>query len=144
MKTSDWHWVRVVFLGAAVSWLGACSVTVSDSTLAEDATSHWLYASDKKPKTVFSTEDEKVTLHVEFDYNLVANTQIFRANWIQPDGTPYVSGGVKTAWGSNQNLIVSMKIAGTTAAAKPGTWRVQLFLGDRQLVERSFELRKPG
>ncbi|NKC12877.1 MAG: hypothetical protein GKR94_11960 [Gammaproteobacteria bacterium] len=131
----------LLLMGLGLAWLAGCSINVADSTLSESAESYWLYTNNKNPKTLFSVDDEQVTLHVEFDYNLVASTQIFRANWIQPDGTPYVSGGVKTVFGNNSDLIVSLKVAGTTATSKPGTWRVQLFHEDRLLVERSFELQ---
>lgn len=130
----------LLVLMAVAAVLSGCSVAVSDSALRKGATSYWLYTDEQERQSVFSTTDEKVTLHVKFNYNFVVSTQLFRVTWYEPSGQPYVAGGVKTIYGSNDTLIVNLKIAGTTAAQKPGRWRVQLHHGADELVNREFEL----
>ena len=116
-------------------------MTVEETVISKGATSYWLFTEDKQPSTVFSVDDEQVTLHVKFAYNIVANTQTFRVTWFEPSGKPYVAGGVKTVYGSNDSLIVNLKIAGTTAALKPGRWRVKMHRGAEELVNREFTLQ---
>lgn len=130
----------LVVLMAVTILLTGCSVAVSDSALSKGATSYWLYTDEQKHQSVFSTTDEKVTLHVKFSYNFVVSTQLFRVTWYEPSGQPYVAGGVTTIYGRNDALIVNLKIAGTTAAQKPGRWRVKLHHGADELVNREFEL----
>lgn len=121
---------------------GGCSISVADSTLSPMATSYWLFAESKDARTVFTPEDEFVTLHVRLDFNVVASTQTFRTEWIEPSGEPYVGGGVRTVFGSNRDVIVSLELAGSSAAQKFGVWRVRLYHGERTLVDRSFEIRQ--
>jgi hypothetical protein len=126
--------------GIALIAASGCSVTVADSVISKGATSYWVFTEDNPPTTVFSVSDEQVTLHVKFAYNIIANTQVFRVTWYDPTGKPYVAGGIKTVFGSNDSLIVNLKIAGTTAAQKPGLWRVKLHHGREELLSREFTL----
>jgi hypothetical protein len=121
-------------------WIGGCSVQVADSVLSKGARSYWIWSEDQPRQNVFSVADEQVTLHVKFSYNVVASTQIFRVTWFEPSGKPYVAGGVRTIFGNNDSLIVSLKIAGTTAQQKPGRWRVKVHYGAEQIVSRRFDL----
>lgn len=130
----------IALVAAAVASAG-CAVKVEEAVISKGATSYWLFTEDKQPTTVFSVDDEQVTLHVKFAYNIVANTQTFRVTWFEPSGKPYVAGGVKTVYGSNDSLIVNLKIAGTTAALKPGRWRVKMHRGAEELVNREFTLQ---
>jgi hypothetical protein len=125
---------------AASTLLAACSVVVSESALSKGATSYLLWTDEQEHQTVFSTSAPQVTLHVKFNYNVIVSTQLFRATWYEPNGKAYVAGGVKTVYGSNDTLIVNLKIAGTTAEQKPGRWRVKLHYGAEELVNREFEL----
>jgi hypothetical protein len=132
--------IAMALLLAASMLLGACSVVVSDSALSKGATSYWLWTDTEAQQSVFATTTPQVTLHVKFNYNVIVSTQLFRATWYAPGGQPYVGGGVKTIYGSNDTLIVNLKIAGTTAEQKPGRWRVKLHYGAEELVNREFEL----
>ncbi|MBT6276167.1 MAG: hypothetical protein HOI95_18785 [Chromatiales bacterium] len=133
--------VAGVFVAATFALLTSCAVIVEDSGLSEDAKSYLFYAQESNPKTVFSTTDEKVTLHVRFEYNVVASSQRFRATWYEPSGQAYVAGAVGTIFGSNRDLIVSLKMADSPAARKPGRWRVDLYYKGEIIVEHAFEVK---
>ena len=132
--------IALTLVLAAGTLLSACSVVVSDSALSKGATSYLFWTDEQDHQTVFPTSVPQVTLHVKFTYNVVVSTQLFRATWYEPSGKPYVAGGVKSIYGSNDTLIVNLKIAGTTAEQKPGRWRVKLHYGAEELVNREFEL----
>ena len=126
--------------------LSGCAATVDDmrvdyAVLSERATSYGFFANDKNPKTVFDHTEEQVTLRVRFNFNLVASTQRFRTVWVEPNGQTYVAGPVSTVFGSNRDLIVSLKLGGTSAANKPGLWTVRVFHNDSRIVEETFEVR---
>ena len=123
--------------------LGGCSIQVSDSVLSKGATAYWVWTEDQPKQTNFLTTDKQVTLHIKFSYNVIASTQVFRVTWFEPSGKPYIAGGVRTIYGSNDSLIVSLKIDGTTASQKPGQWRVKVHYGAEQLVDREFTIEAP-
>jgi uncharacterized protein (DUF58 family) len=136
LQVSGWALGSMFFVA-----LAGCSINVSEVTLSEEATSLGLYAEDRNPKRVFAVTDKQVTLHVRFDYNVVASTQNFLVTWTEPNGQAYVGGPVRTVFGSNTSLIVSMKLAGTRAAKKPGIWRVTVRHDDQLMVTEEFEIR---
>lgn len=121
--------------------VAGCAVSVKRVTISEDAHALGAYSESREPKRVFSRTDKKVTLHVEFDYNVVASTQRFRVVWTEPSGQAYVGGPVTTVFGSNTSLIVSLKLADTSAAERPGHWSVSVFLEDELIVRQRFEIR---
>lgn len=140
------HRLRFPFVLTFCLFLSGCAVTVDDmrvdyAVLSEGATSYGIFANDKNPKSIFDRAEEQVTLRVRFNYNLVASTQRFRTVWTEPNGQTYVAGPVSTVFGSNRDIIVSLKLAGTSAADKPGRWTVRVFHGEAQIVEESFEVR---
>ena len=133
-----WRALAAVLLCAVIA---GCAVSVKRATISEDAHALGSYAENREPKRVFSPDDEKVTLHVEFGYNVVASTQKFRIVWTEPSGQAYVGGPVTTVFGSNTSLIVSLKVAGTSAAERLGHWSVSVFKEDELIVRQRFEIR---
>lgn len=130
--------LAVIFTLAA---LVACSTQVRSVALSDDATYFWLGSTSGYPKSIFSSEDEKVTLHVRFHPNFVGVYRMFTAEWVAPDGSVYLADPVSTKWGSNEALIVSLAVAGNEPSRMPGRWRVlRLLYQDEELVSRPFTI----
>ncbi len=120
------------------------SITVSDADLEmPERTTSSLTDSSAAVRDVYYADDEAVTLEVEFDVNFVAVYKSFYAWWYFPNGRIYLRQPVRNKFGSHLALVTSMPIRGEPPASWPGTWRVQLTLRDRTLLEQTFEIR-PG
>jgi len=117
-----------------------CSTRVVTVSLSTDPSYHWLTSSPGKYKTIFSTSDEKVTLRVVFDTNVVGGSRVFTVEWVGPDGVVYLSEPVKTKWGSNEILLADLYIAENDPSRMPGRWQVRLLYKDDELVSRRFTI----
>lgn len=130
-------------LGALTVALLGCTtaaIRVSDARLAEGVDYLWLTSLEQHPKTTFSSNDDKVTLAVHFAPNLIAFYQGFTVQWIAPSGRIYLQQRTQTQWGSHMELATALPLRGTPAARLPGHWRVRLYLGERLLTERGFDV----
>ena len=123
-----------LFLGCATS------AKVVGTGLSKDATYFWLGSSASEAVSIFSTEDEKVTLRVKFAPNLVGWNWIFKVEWIGPSGEIYLQEPVKTKYGNNEILFAELPIANHEPSKMTGRWRVKLFDGEIELVNRSFTI----
>ena len=126
--------------GLGLSGCAKEDISVSSAALSDSATYLWLASARSETRTQFFTTDEKATLSVRLAPNLIGMYQVFRVVWVAPTGHVYLRGPAQTKWGSHQELITELNIVGEGAENLPGTWRVQLFLGDTLMVERDFEL----
>lgn len=130
----------------ASALLAGCSpgdIHVSDALLAEESLHESLTGPEHKPRTVFTSDDEKVTLSVLFGQNYVGAYQYYRVEWIRPDGNVYLRTGTRSLFGRHDALESSMPIRGKPAGKFfPGKWKVRLFLDDRMLLEKPFEIRR--
>lgn len=121
----------------------ASDIHVSDALLAEASLHESLAGPERKPRTVFFSDDKKVTLSVLFGQNYVGVYQYFRVEWIRPDGNVYLRTGTRSLFGRHDALESSMPIRGKPAGRFfPGNWKVRLFLDDRMLLEKAFEIRR--
>ena len=137
---------RHVAVTLSIALLAGCTaddIHVSDALLAQESLHESLEGPDRKPRTVFTSEDEKVTLSVLFGYNRVGVYQWYRVEWIRPDGNVYLRTGTRSLFGRHDALEASMPIRGKPAGKFfPGTWKVRLFIDDRMLLEKEFEIRR--
>jgi hypothetical protein len=121
----------------------ADDIRVSDVALAEASLHLSPDGPEGKPRSVFSSNDEKVTLSVLFAHNYVGTFQWYKVEWLRPDGKVYLRKGTRALFGRHDALEASMPIRGTPAATFfPGKWKVRLYLEDRLLVEKGFEIRR--
>jgi len=138
---------RALLLGALTTILIGCTAAalkVSDAGLSEVVDYLWLTSLRQQPKTRFSGSDDKVTLGVQFAPNMIAFYKQFTVQWLAPSGRVYLQQPAHTQWGSHMELATVLPLRGTPAARLPGHWRVRLYLGERLLVERGFEVRSGG
>ncbi len=121
--------VKVLCVGVLLLLVGCGTeaIKVSDGNLVDKVERQWLIGDQSKARAVFSPEDEKVTLSVNFDYNLRAAYEWYRVEWIDPNGKPYKVVSTRTEFGSHRALQANIKIRGKMAARLPGLWRVRLF-----------------
>jgi len=130
----------------SVMLLAGCTagdIHVSDALLAEESLHESLSGPERKPRTIFSSEDEKVTLSVLFGRNFVGTYQWYRVEWVRPDGNVYLRTGTRSVFARHDALQSSMLIRGKPAGKFfPGKWKVRLFLEDRMLLEKEFEIRR--
>ncbi len=139
--------IHLLFAFSLCVGLVSCSqeaVHVADTSLAEDeATFTFLGDAKGAQPAVFSTEDEKVTLSVRFSYNLVATFFLYQVRWIAPNDSLYLRGQIRTEFGTHRELTTEMRVRGEAPSQMPGQWRVQLYLDERLLTERSFTIEAP-
>ena len=128
---------------ATLTGCTAGDIHVSDALLAEESLHESLSGPERKPRTVFFSDDEKVTLSVLFGHNYVGVYQWYRVEWIRPDGNVYLRTGTRSLFGRHDALESSMPIRDKPAGKFfPGKWKVRLFLDDRMLLEKAFEIRR--
>ncbi len=135
-----------VCLSALLSGCGTESIKVTDGALVDSVDYLWLTSDRTKARAVFSPNDEKVTLSVNFSYNFRAAYEWYRVEWIDPNGKPYKVLSTRTEFGSHRDLQAFIKIKGQMAAKLPGLWRVRLYhlkedgTIDRLLFARLFRI----
>lgn len=135
--------LAVALTGAVLAGCTADDIHVSDALLAEESLHESLTGPERKARTIFFSDDEKVTLSVLFGYNRVGVYQWYRIEWIRPDGNVYLRSGTRSLFGRHDALESSMPIRGKPAGKFfPGKWKVRLFIDDRMLLEKDFEIRR--
>ena len=116
-----------ICLSGLLSGCGTETIKVSDGALVDSVDYLWLTSDRTKARAVFSPNDEKVTLSVNFSYNFRAAYEWYRVEWIDPNGKPYKVVSTRTEYGSHRDLQAFIKIKGQMAAELPGLWRVRLY-----------------
>ena len=140
MRTASY--IVVVLAAGLIAGCTAGDIRVSDVALAEASLHASSDGPEGKPRSVFSSNDEKVTLSVLFAHNYMGAFQWYKVEWIRPDGKVYLRKGTRSLFGRHDALEASMPIRDTPAAKFfPGKWQVRLYLEDRLLVEKAFEIR---
>jgi hypothetical protein len=116
-----------ICLSGLLSGCGTETIKVTDGALVDSVDYLWLTSNRSKARAVFSPNDEKVTLSVNFSYNFRAAYEWYRVEWIDPNGKPYKVISTRTEYGSHRDLQAHIKIKGQMAAELPGLWRVRLY-----------------
>jgi len=141
--------VKQILCAAAIALLSGCgteTIKVSDGALVDHVDYQWLGSERKTVRSVFYSDDEKVTLSVHFDYNVRAAYEWYRVEWIDPAGKPYKVVSTRTEFGSHRDLQADIKIRDKMAAQRPGLWRVRLYhlneegVQDQLLFARLFRI----
>jgi len=135
--------IVTVFAAGLIAGCTAGDIRVSDVALAEASLHASSDGPEGKPRSVFSSNDEKVTLSVLFAHNYMGAFQWYKVEWIRPDGNVYLRKGTRSLFGRHDALEASMPIRDTPAAMFfPGKWVVRLYLEERLLAEKGFEIRR--
>ena len=103
----------------------------------------WIFAYVEEPSTIFSTEEDIITLAARLGYNLVGHYLEFRAHWVAPNGNVFLDAPVRTQWGTHQAVLADLPVRWSAAHRFPGLWKVRLVLQGRVLAERQFRLLTP-
>jgi hypothetical protein len=122
---------------AVASGCGGASVV--EDTLSDDPARLAAGAAPAVLKTVYVSDDDRVTLSVRFSSS-VSSGERFMVEWILPDSTVYLRRPVGTRPGTGDSLVTSMSIRGEGPSRRPGTWRVRLSLAGDELLARRFEI----
>lgn len=135
-------WWRLALCPLMLAGCTAEDIHVTQETVAPEAVYRFYSEDVDNPRTVFSTDEEKVTLSVRFGYNIVATYFAYVVEWIAPGGAVYQRLPTRTEWGTHRALTATLPIRGTGAVQHPGEWRVRLYLQGRLLTERRFTLER--
>ncbi len=123
--------------------LGGCTVNkmiVSEAMLTDNVDYSFLSTSTGDERSVFSTDEEKVTLYVTLKPNMTGHTRTFRVLWYQPGGEVYRLQSTHTQLGSNTQVVVWLDVKGHEPEELPGDWRVDFYLRNELLVSKDFTL----
>lgn len=119
-------------------------ISLNKALLAKDVTNRQTDSIPEEETTVFSPEDPQALMWLKLDE--VAGRHTLRWEWYDPYGKLYLTTGdykvntdgkyrpYNTSWHK-------MAIKGEKAANLPGKWRVKVFLDERPVVSREFEIK---
>ena len=115
----------------------ASFLMVKDTGLSDNATFLFLGTATSVSKTVFSPDDQQVTLHVQFDPHFQPAPKL-RVDWIDPNGDIFLNRKVTTTPGNTMEMIVRLPIRDHEPSGKPGRWWVLVHHRQTLLVRKPF------
>ena len=120
---------------------------IEQSGMALSVQNLWLGQDVKGQSDVFTNDIKEIVYYASFknltNINLFQE-KIYTIEWIDPKGEIYFSDTVATAYGNNNLVYSKLKIQGSLAHEKLGTWACKFYKKGVLFDEKHFLLEVPG